>query len=86
MKKRIKEIFEYKGLSLEELEQITGISKYIWGNLFTGKQRVNEDHINSIIKLWPEYAYWLTTGETIPNAGQISPEVDKARENLKKVG
>jgi len=80
IKERILEVIEKYKISNIELEAKTGISKHTWGNLRTGKQRANEEHIEAINKIWPEYAYWLSTGLTIPEAGQISPELEEIRE------
>lgn len=80
------QLIDLKALKNEDLEELTGIAKTKWGNLRTRKQRVNEDHIIAFNKLWPEYAYWLTTGLTIPEAGQISPELEETREKLNKAG
>lgn len=44
-----------------------------------GDGRVNEDDIEAFNKAFPQFAYWLTTGKTIPEAGQISPEMEKVR-------
>ncbi len=80
------EILDKSNMSNTELEKKTGIDRYKWGNLRNKKQRINEEHIEIINKLWPEYAYWLTTGKTIPEAGQISPEIEETRNNLKTAG
>lgn len=84
MKERIKKAFEWSGLSKDEFETQTGISWFKWQNLFSGKQRVNEDHIEALNKLWPQFTYWITTGQTLPESGQISPEIEEARSNSKK--
>jgi len=82
---RILEVIEKSNKSKEEIEEITGINKHTWGNLKAGRQRANEEHIEAMISIWPEYAYWLTTGKTMPECGQISPELEEIREkqNLK---
>lgn len=86
MRERIRQLIDWSGLSLPELEERTGISQYKWGNLLTGKQRVNEDHINALRSVWPQFTYWLVTGETLPEAGQISPEIEDTRRNLNAAG
>ena len=86
IRERLLEVIEKSGLSASELEERTGIKAYTWGNLKTGKQRANEDHIEALNGLFPEYAYWMSTGKTLPNAGQISPEVEEIRQKLEKAG
>lgn len=73
MRSRIRQIVEAEGLSLADLEARTGISAYKWGNLLTGKQRVNEDHIAALHKLYPQYTYWLVTGEILEQNGHEMP-------------
>ena len=86
MRERVRKIIDRSGLPLSEIENLTGISQYKWGNLLTGKQRVNEDHITALRKVWPQYTYWLVTGDTIPEAGQISPDLEDIREKLERAG
>jgi len=83
---RIKELLNYQELKNPALEKKTGIKATTWANVRKGNSRFNEDHIEAIIKLWPEYAYWLTTGKTIPEAGQISPDIEEQRQKLQKAG
>jgi len=83
---RIRKIRESAGLSRRELEKLTGVEEYKWGNIEKGTQKVNEDHIEAITKQWPEYAFWLVTGKTIPEAGQVSPELEETRQKLGQAG
>ncbi|MGZ4991791.1 MAG: DNA-binding protein [Methylobacter sp.] len=80
--KRFNFILDYMGLSNPVLERHTGIKSTIWANVRNGKSRVNEDHLEAVNKMWPQYTYWITTGLTLPEAGQISPEIEEARKNL----
>lgn len=84
--KRFNFLLDYMGLSNPVLERHTGIKSTIWANVRNGKSRVNEDHLEAINKMWPEYAYWVTTGMTLPEAGQISPEMEETRKKLDQVG
>lgn len=79
---RIEILRKFKGLSRRKLEQETGIADYTWQSVEIGKQAANEEHITALSKIWPEYKYWLVFGETMPEAGQISPEIEEARQNL----
>ncbi|WP_314409341.1 DNA-binding protein [Pseudomonas kuykendallii] len=82
MRERIVAILEYKGLTAKKLEELSGIDREKWYALRKGGRRVNEDDINVIVKLAPEYAYWLVSGKIAPEAGQTSPEYDEANRNL----
>jgi transcriptional regulator with XRE-family HTH domain len=80
---RIEKLRKFKGLSRRKLELLTGIADYTWQSVEMGKQIPNEAHIEALSKIWSEYKYWLVFGETMPEAGQISPELEETRQNLK---
>lgn len=87
MRDRIIELFDALELTSKKMEEITGIDRYKWGNIRGRKQKVNEDYLEALNEAFPEFSYWIMTGKTIPEAGQISPEMEKARkENSLKTG
>jgi len=83
IKKRLISLFNNERTSVW-FEKKTGIDRYRWGNIRNGKARLSDEEIDAVIKLFPNYAYWLTTGKVIPEAGQTSPEYDEANEKLEK--
>lgn len=58
-------------------EKQTGIDRYRWQNIRNGRARLSDAEIEEVIKLFPQYAYWITTGEILPEAGQVSPEYEE---------
>ena len=82
IRERIITIWEYMDFSAARLEKESGIDRSKWYHLRNGKRRANEDDIEAIVKLAPQYALWLTTGKIIPEAGQTSPAYDEANRNL----
>lgn len=76
---RIEKLRKINNLSRRDLEKLTEIAEYTWRAVETGKQKPNEDHIKALSKIWPEYKYWLVFGETMPECGQISPELEEVR-------
>lgn len=56
-----------------ELADQTNIPRTTWHNVRYVKQRINEDHMEAIRELAPQYAFWIMTGATLPEAGQIAP-------------
>lgn len=62
-----------------EFSEKTGLESKTLKNLFHKQQRVNEEHIDAICKAFPEYKHWLVFGETDPEKGQISPELEDVR-------
>lgn len=66
-----------KELSAKELERLTGIDREKWYSLRNGRRRMNEEDIVALNKIYPQYAYWLSTGQILPDAGQVSPEYEE---------
>ncbi len=58
-------------------ERETGIDRYRWQNIKSGKARLSDAEIEAVAKLFPQYAYWLMTGEILPMAGQVSPDYEE---------
>lgn len=81
MRERIREVYEWSGKSKRDLEQETGIDRTVWNNVINGRQRVNEDHLEALDKLWPQFTFWIATGRVQPEAGNISPEIERARKD-----
>ena len=64
-------------------ENQTGINRYRWGNIRTGKARLSDAEIEAVVEVFPQYALWLVTGNTAPECGQISPDDEEANLKLK---
>lgn len=84
IKERVITILKSSGIRLPELEERTGISRYTWNNLknTARKREIKAEEIEAIVKLFPQYALWVVSGEVAPEAGQTSPDYDKADSNL----
>lgn len=70
-------LWNMKTLSAKELERLTGIDREKWYSLRNSRRRMNEEDISALNKIYPQYAYWLATGEILPQAGQVSPEYEE---------
>jgi len=83
--KRIRELRDHLKLGRNDFAEKTGIPKKTIENIEQEKQKAYAWHLEVIAKTWKQYAYWLLTGLTMPEAGQISPELEEMREkqNLK---
>ena len=87
IRERLIDFFNLQEVTSKDMERLTGIDRDKWNAVRARRRRVNEDDIEAFNEAFPQFAYWLTTGKTIPEAGQISPEMDKARkENSLKTG
>lgn len=84
--RRIKKIREKEGISRTKFAELIGTTERKIQNVEQELQRVQDDLIENIIKKFPQYAYWLVTGETIPEAGQISPNDAENIPKKKEIG
>jgi hypothetical protein len=81
---RLITICEDKGLTAKKLQELTGIDREKWYALRGNKRRANEEDIEAILAITPQYALWLVSGNIAPEAGQVSPAYEEA--NLKLEG
>jgi transcriptional regulator with XRE-family HTH domain len=84
IKARVIEILKSSGIRLPELEARTGISRYTWNNLKNParSREIKEEEILAIAEVYPQYRWWLLTGEVMPEIGQTSPAYEEAHSNL----
>lgn len=68
--------------SLVELSKAGGTDYPRWVNIKRGRARVGADEIEILGKIYPQYRWWLMTGEVQPENGQTSPDYDEANRNL----
>ncbi|WP_121358569.1 DNA-binding protein [Pseudomonas aeruginosa] len=59
--------------SLNELTRLGETDYNRWVNIKRGRARVGADEIEILGKMYPQYRWWLTTGETLNDIGQFSP-------------
>ncbi|AVO54373.1 DNA-binding protein [Pseudomonas sp. YY-1] len=78
---RLISLFDSKRTSVW-FEKETGIDRYRWGNIRSGKARLSDAEIDAVVKVFPQYSLWLVSGEIAPEIGQTSPEFDEANRNL----
>lgn len=78
---RLISLFDSKRTSVW-FEKETGIDRYRWGNIRSGKARLSDAEIDAVVKVFPQYSLWLVSGEIAPEIGQTSPDYDGANRNL----
>lgn len=81
IRERLISLFDSKRTSVW-FEKETGIDRYRWGNIRSGKARLSDAEIDAVVKVFPQYSLWLVSGEIAPEIGQTSPEFDEANRNL----
>jgi len=68
--------------SLAELSKAGETDYPRWMNIKRGRARVGADEIETLVRGFPTYKWWLLTGEVLPDNGQTSPDYDEANRNL----
>jgi len=58
------------------LEEKTGIKRVRWGLIHNRVTKPNLDDLDALLKGFPQYRLWLVSGQTEPETGQTSPELD----------
>ncbi|WEW98508.1 XRE family transcriptional regulator [Pseudomonas nitroreducens] len=84
IKERVITILAWSDIKLPKLEELTGISRYTWSNLKnpSKSREIKEEEILAIAKVFPQFRWWLLTGEVLPEIGQISPDYEGLGQNL----
>lgn len=74
-------LVQIENVKMPWLEKETGVVASRWNKVKTGQNEMRASDIDVLVLVWPEYAYWLTTGYEIIEVGQISP-MTKRKNNL----
>lgn len=82
IRERLIAVWDSQKLSAPKLEKLTGIDRSSWYHLRNGKRRANEEDIEAIVKMYPQYALWIASRNIAPEIGQTSPDYDEANRNL----
>jgi hypothetical protein len=51
-------------------------------NVSKGAVRVSTDEVDVLVKVYSQYALWLSSGRIAPEIGQTSPDYDETNRNL----
>ncbi len=71
-----------KTVGPKKLSQMSETDHSRWLNVSKGAVRVSTDELDVLVKIYPQYALWLASGQIAPEAGQTSPDYDEASRNL----
>lgn len=78
---RVRTIASIAGM--DRLVRETPIGSNRWRTVLYNKDvRISTDEVEALGKLYPEYRWWMTSGEIAPEIGQTSPDYDEANRNL----
>lgn len=68
--------------SLKELAE-SGSTDYVrWQNIKRGKARIGANEVEILGRVFPQYRWWLMTGEVMPESNQTSPGYDEAKRSV----
>ncbi|ARH13875.1 DNA-binding protein [Pseudomonas aeruginosa] len=68
--------------SLKELAEVNSKDYVRWQSIKRGRARIGAEELEQLGKIYPQYRWWLMTGEVMPEIGQTSPPYDEANRNL----
>lgn len=60
--------------SLKELAEVNSKEYVRWQSIKRGKARFAVDELEHLTSIYPQYRWWLLTGEELPDIGQIRLE------------
>jgi hypothetical protein len=83
IKDRVLEILKQRGMP-NRLHRETGIDRDTWNSIKYGRQKINEEHLEALYRVFPDYKTWLATGLTFPTEGQISPAIAEKKADYSK--
>jgi hypothetical protein len=83
---RIRILIDLKGITSDDLAEKTGIKYSRWTYVRRKDGNARGEEVEAICKLFPEYQMWIATGSVIPEAGQISPELEETVSEYGKAG
>ncbi|WP_435105866.1 helix-turn-helix domain-containing protein [Arhodomonas sp. AD133] len=70
---RIKELRDSQGLGRTRFAEELGVSMRTIEGIERRGSSPRGEVLEAVAKKWPQYSYWLLTGQTLPEQGQISP-------------
>lgn len=84
--RRMREIREAETSGRHEFSQRVGINKKTLESLEQSGRAPKGELLEAICGVWPQYTLWLMTGQVNEEAGQVNPEIEKARRAFKPTG
>lgn len=67
---------------LDDLVRQSSISYSRWKNLRHKRVRLSTEEVEVLVKIYPQYALWVVSGQIAPESGQISPYYEAADNSL----
>ncbi len=81
LNERVRTVASIAGM--DRLVRETPIGSNRWRTVLYNKDvRISTAEVEELGKLYPNYRWWMISGEVAPEMGQTSPEYDEANRNL----
>jgi len=80
IRERLIELIDYNGSSprkrFSEFSDKTGINRDTIKQFYHGNQNLSDKQLDAVNTAFPEYVFWIATGNVLPDSGQISPAME----------
>lgn len=83
---KMREIREVETSGRAEFAQLIGFNKKTVESIEQAGRAPKGEMLQAICKQWPKYTLWLMTDQTDEGCGQVSPDIERARRELKQTG
>lgn len=81
LNERVRTVASIAGM--DRLVRETPIGSNRWRTVLYNKDvRISTAEVEELGRLYPNYRWWMISGEVAPEMGQTSPEYDEANRNL----
>jgi len=83
---RIRTLIDHVGITSDGLAAETGIKYSRWTTIRKTGGRARAEEVEALCILYPQFQMWIATGTTLPDAGQISPEIEETAGDYQGTG
>ncbi|WP_287031321.1 DNA-binding protein [Pseudomonas sp. UBA6310] len=63
--------------SLKELAEVNSKDYVRWQSIKRGRARISAEELEVLGEKYPQFRWWLMTGEVMPDKGQLSPAYEE---------
>lgn len=64
--------------TIDALIRASGIGGTRWRTVrYDRRTRISTLEVEALVAVFPQYAFWINTGDILPDAGQTSPSYDQ---------
>lgn len=84
--KKVREIREAEEMGRQAFCELIDVPKQTLINIEMGRSGPSGKLLAEVSKAFTKYTLWLMTDQTDEACGQISPDIERARRELKKTG